>query len=113
MVGVDVKAVGGFTGEFDEGRVDARDVDRNVRVFDLTRVEERSHQRQFEMLTTEAEPLAGLPRLPDRAQYGDELAQFAHRRLRPRHAEAPLDVRLDLRAESEDEASAGLGGEVP
>ena len=64
--------------------------------------EERRHQRVAVELAVELERLPVVPRGPDRVQRQDVLAHTC-RRVRPRHREPLLDVRLDLRTESEDE----------
>ena len=64
--------------------------------------EERRHQRVRVEVAAEVELGAVVPRRPDRAHREDVLAH-ACRRVRPRHREPPLDVRLDLRPEAEEE----------
>ena len=66
------------------------------------RREERRHQRVAVELAFEFEGRLVVPRRPDRLQREDVLAHAAGR-VRPRHREALLDVRLDLRPEAEDE----------
>ena len=68
-------------------------------------VEERRHQRVLVELAAEVELRARVPAVPDRADREDHLAH-PRRGVAPRHREALLDVRLDLRAEPEDEAAA-------
>ena len=67
-------------------------------------IEERRHQRVPVELAAEVERRALVPGRPDRPDREHELAH-ALDRLRPRHREPLLDVRLDLRAEPETEAS--------
>ncbi len=57
-------------------------------------------------LAAEAQLGAVVPGVPDGPHGQDELAHPG-RRVRPRHREALLDVRLDLAAEAEDEAALG------
>ncbi len=67
-------------------------------------VEERGHQRVPVELAAEVELRAVVPARPDRPDREHELTH-ALDRVRPRHREPLLDVRLDLRAESEPEAA--------
>jgi hypothetical protein len=60
----------------------------------------------FVELAAEREALAARPGVPDRADRPDELLH-ACRRPPPRHREASLDVRLDLRAEPQLEPAPG------
>ena len=67
-------------------------------------VEERRHQRVGVEVAAEVELRAVVPAGPDGTDGQDELAH-AGRRVRPLHAEPLGDVRLDLRAEAEQEAA--------
>ncbi len=69
------------------------------------RREERRHQRVAVELALELERRLLVPRAPDGAQREDVLAHAAGR-MRPRHREPLLDVGLDLRTQTEDEAPA-------
>ena len=68
------------------------------------RGEHRRHQRVLIELAAEVQPFAVLPARPDGPQRQVELPH-PRGRVGPRHAEAPLDVRLDLRTETEDETA--------
>ena len=76
------------------------------------RGEERRHQRVAVDLAFELQRRAVLPRRPDRADREHHLAH-ARRRARPRHREPLLDVRLDLRSETEDGPPGRERLEVP
>ena len=81
------------------------------------RVAERRRQaaREMEKLRKKGHPVSPvviegrtlLPRPPHGPHGVDQIAQFARRRVRPRHAEAPLHMRLHLRSQPEDKAPAG------
>ena len=91
----------------DGGEADAR----RRRVVGLGH-EVRRHQGEAVVLALVVELAVALPRRPDRAHRLDVFAH-ARRRRRPRHREALLVVRPDLRAEPQREAAAGAGGEIP
>src|SRR5207247_878209 len=76
-----------------------------------TGVEERRHEGVPVELAAEVELLAFVPARPDGAHREDELAHPL-RRVRPRHREPLLDVRLDLAAEAQDEAALRVELEV-
>ena len=82
---------------FEHRRTHRGDHHRGRRRVDRLGREVRGHQRETIVLALVARPFAGLPAMPDRAQ---DLHVFAHARRRrgPRHREAPLIVRPDLRA---------------
>src|SRR5207302_719346 len=63
-------------------------------------------------LAAEVELRVRVPAVPDRPHREDELAH-SFRRMRPRGAEALLDVGLDLRPEPEDEATLRERLQVP
>ncbi len=75
------------------------------------RVEERRHQRVRVELALELKRRAAPPGVPDRADRKDELAHPSGG-LRPGHRVAAGDVRLDLRAEAEDETALRKGLDV-
>ena len=105
--------IGHLAGQAGHAGADAGQVDRDLRVVDRSGVEERRHQRQPIVLAAKRRAGAGLPGLPRGVQDGDVLAHPCHRPVRPRHPEAPLDVRAHLRSEAEDEAAAGQVCQVP
>src|SRR5262245_51117263 len=102
--GVDEEAVRDLTHHLDHARPDGGQEDRRAAV-GHRRAEHRRHQRVRVELAAELEPRAALPAAPDRAEREHELAHALHG-ARPRLAVALLDVRADLRAEAEHEASA-------
>jgi hypothetical protein len=69
-------------------------------------IEERRHQRVGVEVAAEVELGAVVPAVPDGAHGEDELAH-ASGGVGPRHAEALLDVGLDLAAEAEHEPTLG------
>src|SRR4051812_33854672 len=103
MERMDVEAIAGLAGQARQPFVHASDIDRDVRVGDWAGVEEWRHQRVLVELALVAQPSTGLPGRPDRAQRADIIAQPRDRRI-PGCAVAPLDMRLDLRAQAKDEA---------
>jgi hypothetical protein len=87
-------------------------VDRDVRVLDRARIEERNHQAQVVVRALEGERRALLPRRPHRAHRPDVVAH--PRPGRPvRQAEPPRDVAPHLAAEPQDEAPARELLDVP
>ena len=110
--GVDVEAVADLAREPGQTGVDARYVDRDLRVIYWARVEERRHQGVPVELALELEGTLVLERIPDRTQGQDVLAQ-PRRGLVPGHREAAGYVGLDLRAEAEHEAAFGEVLEIP
>ena len=89
-------------------RPEATDEDRRRPVRVRAGIEGRDHDRVAEELALEAQRGAVLPGVEDRADREHELPH-ARRGPRPRHREAALDVRADLRTESEQEAPPGEG----
>src|SRR5215210_2826099 len=112
MERVDVKAVADLARESGETSVDAGDEDRNLRVFDRARIEERRHEGVPVEFAFEIQWSLALEGLPDRAQGQDVLAQLRSRPV-PGHREAAGNVGLDLRAEAEQEASVGEVLKIP
>ncbi len=113
MKGVGEKAIRQLAGQACQAGVNPGNIDGDVRVADRTRIEERRHEGQLVVLAAEIKRLAGLPGMPEGPDSLDLLAQLADNRLGPGHAEAPLDVRLDLRPQTEDEAPFGGLRQVP
>ena len=111
--GVHQEAVGHLARQPGQAGVDARDVNGNVGVLDGAGVEERRHEGEFVVFAAEVEALAMLPCVPEGAHGQNLLPQFAHHGIRPRHAKAAGDVRLDLRSQAEDEASIRGCGQIP
>ena len=103
--------VGRCSGGLRHQRADCRKRDLRRPVRDVGRRKERRHQGVAVELTLELQRLLLVPGREDRLRGLDE---FAHppRRVRPRHAEAALDVRLDLRADAKGETALREGVEV-
>ncbi len=101
---MDHEAVRDLSGRFGHAGTDATQEDARQAVRIRAGVEERCHQRVRVELTAELQWRALVPRRPNGADREDHLAH-ALGRPRPRHGEAFLDVRLDLRAEPEVEPS--------
>ena len=102
---MDDPAVGDLACDRGHGRPEAGERDRRTPVRIRAWAEERRHECVGIERAAELEPLATVPGAPDRPDGLDELAH-AGVRFRPGLPEAFLDVRPDLRAESEDEAAA-------
>ncbi len=112
-----------FACQFGKSYVDASDVDGHVCSPLLKErgrgrgqgrgLKERRHERDLVILAAIVQLCPILPAIPKGAYDFDLLAQFTGHRVGPGHAKSPLDVRFDLRAKSQDESSARLGGEVP
>ena len=92
-------------------RSDGCEADRRLAERRVGRAKRRRHQRMRVELALEVELYAVVPVRKDRADRRDDLAH-ARRGLRPRHAEPPRDVRLDLRAEPECQAATRVRIEV-
>src|SRR5690349_8646527 len=85
--------------------IDSCNVNGNVRVGDRSRIKERCHQRCLVVFAAIIQPGPVLPAIPESAEDLDLLAELSRHRLRPWLAESPFYVRLNLRAEPEQEAS--------
>ena len=109
---MDVKAVADLTREPGQTGVDARYVDRDLRVIYWARVEERRHQGVPVELALELEWSLVLERIPD-LMHGQDVLSKARGGLLPGHREAAGNMGLDLRAEAEHEASIGEVLEIP
>src|SRR5205814_632093 len=98
-------SVGDFAGHLGHAGADGGEEDARRAELVWTRREQWRHQRVRVELALEVEGRSVVPRRPHRAQRENELAH-ARRRLRPRRAEATLDVPTILRAEAHYHASA-------
>src|SRR5687767_11002610 len=76
-------------------------------------IEKRRHQRDLVILAAVVQLRPVLPAVPKCADDLDLFAQLACDRIGPRLPKPPLDMRSHLRAESENESSIGLCGEIP
>jgi hypothetical protein len=112
MEGVHVQAVAHLARDAAHPRVHPGQVHRDARMVDRPRVEERRHEIESIRTALEAQRGAVLPAIPDRPQGSHDLTHARARRL-PRDREAPLIVRLHLRAEAHDEAAARSLLQIP
>src|SRR5439155_5804181 len=103
--GMRLDAVGDLCGRAKHPLVDRGEVDRDARVIDRSRIEERRHEVEVIEVALEREAMLVLEGAPDVAERGHVLLD-ALRRSVVRHGEAALDVRADLRAEPEIETAA-------
>src|SRR6516225_3764692 len=96
------QAVGDLASNAAHVWVNRGQVDRDSRMLDRPRVEERHHQTELVVLARKVERRAILPAVPDRA---NRLDIFAHPwpRRRPGHAVAALDMSLHLRTKPQRE----------
>src|SRR6185436_13025678 len=108
MKRVHMESVTSFARQFCQTRVHTCNVNWNIWMFDCSRVEEGRHQRDLVILPAEVQLRPILPAIPKRTDDLDLLTQFARHRLWPLLTKSSLNVRLDLRAESQDKSSAGL-----
>ena len=93
-------------------RIDRGEVDRDVGMLDGAGIEQRHHQIDVVVRPLDVERRALLPMGPDGAHGADVLAHPGPGR-RPGQAVAPLDVRLDLRAQPQREAALAELAERP
>src|SRR5215207_5646413 len=100
-----MESVAQFPGEFCQTRINSCNVNGDVWKLNGSRVEKWRHQRDLVMLAATIQLCSVLPAIPKRADDFDLLAQFPCDRLRPRLTKPPLDMRLDLGAEPQNEAS--------
>ena len=113
MERVNVHAVAQVACQREHLLVDGRNVDRRVRIVEWRLGKEGRHQPQRVELTAVVERRpAGAPARPHFAHGFDCLPQLAHRLL-PAHAKAQHDVRLDLRAQPQQEAPLAVALQVP
>ena len=96
--------VGDLAGDLGHEPADAGERDRRRAERIRLGGEHRRHQGVLVELAPVVELLAGLPAVLDRTDREHEVAHPL-RRVRPRHREAALDVRLDLRPQAQREAS--------
>ncbi len=108
-----MKALAHFARQLGKPCVHTCNINWDIRILDCTRIKERRHQCDLVMLAAEVQLCAVLPRIPKCADDLDLLAQFPRHRLRPRNAEAPLNMRLHLSAQPQNESTAGLCRQVP
>ena len=99
-------------GELDHGGPHGGDGHRNPGKPGGSRRELGCHQGEAVMLALVVQFLALFPGLPDGAKRFDVFPQPGDRRA-PGHTEATLVMALDLGAQAQDEASAGLLLEIP
>ena len=109
---VDVEAVGNLTGRTAHARIHPGEVDRDIRVIDGTRVEERVDQLETVELAFVVRARAVLKRVPNRAHAADVVGH-ARGRVIEGHGETALDVRPYLRTQPQVQAAAGIALQVP
>ncbi len=113
MERVHQEPIGALPGQARQPGVHPGDIDGDGGVLDRPGVEEGRHQGELVIFAAVVERGVVLPGIPESAHRFELLAQLAHHRLGPGHTKAALDVRLDLRAQAEDEAPLGGLGQVP
>ena len=105
------QAVGDLPGHRGHGLPDRGEEDPGRAARRGRRREERGHQRVGVEVTAEAQFGPVVPRRPDRPHGHDELPH-ARGGMAPGHREPPLDVRLYLAAQAEDEPPVRIGLQV-